>query len=127
MREGSTEIFLTDENADEDHIGVPMILAAAAVHTHLVRKGLRAYASINVRSAECLDTHHFAVLIGAGATTVNAWLAELSIADRQARGLCGDHEPRQVHRQLSQGDQRGPAQDHVQDGHRGHIELSRRL
>jgi glutamate synthase (NADPH/NADH) large chain len=90
VREGSTEIFLTDENADENQIGVPMILAAAAVHTHLVRKGLRAYASINVRSAECLDTHHFAVLIGAGATTVNAWLAELSIADRQARGLCGD-------------------------------------
>ncbi|MDM7965801.1 glutamate synthase large subunit [Blastomonas fulva] len=90
VREGSTEIFLTDESADEDNVGVPMILAAAAVHTHLVRKGLRAYSSINVRSAECLDTHHFAVLIGAGATTVNAWLAELSIADRQARGLCGD-------------------------------------
>ncbi len=90
VREGSTEIFLSDEKADEDQIGVPMILAAAAVHTHLVRKGLRAYASINVRTAECLDTHHFAVLIGAGATTVNAWLAELSIADRQARGLCGD-------------------------------------
>ncbi|WP_439491736.1 glutamate synthase central domain-containing protein, partial [Blastomonas fulva] len=89
VREGSTEIFLTDETANEDQIGVPMILAAAAVHTHLVRKGLRAYSSINVRSAECLDTHHFAVLIGAGATTVNAWLAELSIADRQARGLCG--------------------------------------
>src|SRR3546814_3847942 len=67
-----------------------MILAAAAVHTHLVRKGLRSYASINVRSAECLDTHYYAVLIGVGATTVNAYLAEACIADRHARGLFGD-------------------------------------
>src|SRR3546814_2075730 len=67
-----------------------MILAAAAVHTHLVRKGLRSYASINVRSAECLDTHYYAVLIGVGATTVNAYLAEAAILDRHARGLFGD-------------------------------------
>src|SRR3546814_21145872 len=67
-----------------------MILAAAAVHTHLVRKGLHSYASINVRSAECLDTHYYAVLIGVGATTVNAYLAEACIADRHARGLFGD-------------------------------------
>src|SRR3546814_6752541 len=60
-----------------------MVLAAAAVHTHLVRKGLRSYASINVRSAEVLDTHAFAVLIGVGATTVHAYLAEAAIADRQ--------------------------------------------
>src|SRR3546814_4206068 len=67
-----------------------MVLAAAAVHTHLVRKGLRSYASINVRSAEVLDTHAFAVLIGVGATTVHAYLAEAAIADRQARGLFGE-------------------------------------
>src|SRR3546814_1485539 len=51
VREGHTEIFLTDENVNEDHVGMAMILAAAAVHTHLVHKGLRSYASINVRSA----------------------------------------------------------------------------
>src|SRR3546814_7406942 len=90
VREGHTEIFLTDENVNEDHVGMAMILAAAAVHTHLVRKGLRSYASINVRSAECLDTHYYAVLIGVGATTVNAYLAEACIADRHARGLFGD-------------------------------------
>jgi glutamate synthase (NADPH) large chain len=42
-----------------------------------------------VRSLECLDTHYFAVLIGVGATTVNACLAQEAIADRQARGLLG--------------------------------------
>ncbi|MFD1613164.1 glutamate synthase large subunit [Sphingomonas tabacisoli] len=89
VREGKTELFLTDEGVGPDRIAIQMIIAAAAVHTHLVRKGLRSYASVNVRSAECLDTHYFAVLIGVGATTVNAWLAEASIADRHARGLFG--------------------------------------
>ena len=90
IREGRSELFLTDESVRETRVAIPMILAAAAVHTHLVRKGLRSYASVNVRSAECLDTHYFAVLIGVGATTVNAYLAEASIADRHARGLFGE-------------------------------------
>ena len=90
VREGRTELFLIDERIDEDRVAIPGVLAAAAVHTHLVRRGLRSYASVNVRTAECLDTHYFAVLIGVGATTVNAYLAEAAIADRQARGLFGD-------------------------------------
>jgi glutamate synthase (NADPH/NADH) large chain len=90
VRAGQSELFLSDENIGPDRIGIAMVLAAAAVHTHLVRRGLRSYASINVRSSECLDTHYFAVLIGVGATTVNAYLAEASIADRHARGLFGD-------------------------------------
>ncbi|HEY0622559.1 glutamate synthase large subunit [Sphingomonas sp.] len=90
VRAGATELFLTDEHVGPDRIAIAGVLAAAAVHTHLVRKGLRSYASVNVRSAECLDTHYYAVLIGVGATTVNAYLAEASIADRHARGLFGD-------------------------------------
>lgn len=87
VRSGKSQLFLTDENVSATRAGITMILAAAGVHTHLVRKGLRTYASINVRSAECLDTHYFAVLIGVGATTVNAYLAQEAIADRHARGL----------------------------------------
>ena len=90
VRAGKTEIFLTDEAVGPDRIAIAGVLAAAAVHTHLVRKGLRSYASVNIRTAECLDTHYYAVLIGVGATTVNAYLAEAAIADRHARGLFGD-------------------------------------
>ncbi len=89
VRSGKSQLFLTDENQSATRAGITMILAAAGVHTHLVRKGLRTYASINVRSSECLDTHYFAVLIGIGATTVNAWLTQEAIADRHARGLFG--------------------------------------
>ncbi|PZP13562.1 MAG: glutamate synthase large subunit, partial [Sphingomonas hengshuiensis] len=90
VREGRTDLFLTDEAVGPGRIAIAGVLAAAAVHTHLVRKGLRAYASVNIRTAECLDTHYYAVLIGVGATTVNAYLAEAAIADRHARGLFGD-------------------------------------
>uniref|UniRef100_UPI0025E79FB3 glutamate synthase large subunit n=1 Tax=uncultured Sphingomonas sp. TaxID=158754 RepID=UPI0025E79FB3 len=90
VREGRSELFLTDEHIGEDRVAIPGVLAAAAVHTHLVRRGLRSYASVNVRTAECLDTHYYAVLIGVGATTVNAYLTEAAIVDRQARGLFGD-------------------------------------
>ncbi|PAX07993.1 glutamate synthase large subunit [Sphingomonas lenta] len=90
VREGRSELFLTDENVSEDRVAIAGVLAAAAVHTHLVRRGLRSYASVNVRTAECLDTHYYAVLIGVGATTVNAYLAEAAIADRHQRGLFGD-------------------------------------
>ena len=90
VREGRSELFLTDEAICAEQVGIPGVLAAAAVHTHLVRKGLRSYASVNVRAAECLDTHYYAVLIGVGATTVNAYLSEAAIVDRQARGLFGD-------------------------------------
>src|SRR3546814_3455739 len=90
VRAGRSELFLSDQSIGEDRVGMAMVLAAAAVHTHLVRKGLRSYASINVRSAEVLDTHAFAVLVGVGATTVHAYLAEAAIADRQSRGLFGE-------------------------------------
>ncbi|MFP7569559.1 glutamate synthase large subunit [Marivita sp. S2033] len=87
VRSGAGHLILTDEHCDTDKIAIPMILATSAVHSHLTRKGLRTFCSLNVRSAECIDPHYFAVLIGAGATVVNAYLAEDSLADRINRGL----------------------------------------
>lgn len=90
VREGRGHLFLTDENINADRAPVPMILATGGLHTHLLNEGLRTFTSLNVRSAECLDPHYFAVLIGAGATTVNAYLTQDAIAERQAKGLFGD-------------------------------------
>ncbi|GAA4225777.1 glutamate synthase (NADPH/NADH) large chain [Sagittula marina] len=84
---GAGHLILTDEGTSEDRVAMPMILATSAVHSHLTRKGLRTFCSITVRSAECIDPHYFAVLIGAGATIVNPYLAEDSLADRIKRGL----------------------------------------
>jgi glutamate synthase (NADPH/NADH) large chain len=87
VRSGAGHIDLTDQFSGEGRVAVPMILATSAVHSHLTRKGLRTFCSLNVRSAECVDPHYFAVLIGCGATVVNAYLAEDSLADRIERGL----------------------------------------
>jgi len=90
VRGGATHVILSDQNIDEDHAPIPMILATGGVHSHLIRERLRTFTSINVRTSECLDVHYFAVLIGVGATTVNAYLAQETIADRHRRGLFGD-------------------------------------
>ena len=84
------DLVLTDETMDENRAPIPMILATGAVHSHLMRQNLRTFASINLRSGECLDVHYFAVLIGVGATAVNAYLAQESIAERHRRGLFAD-------------------------------------
>src|SRR3546814_16359790 len=67
-----------------------MILDTGAVHTHLIRQKLRTFVSLNVRPGECLDVHYFAVLIGVGATTVNAYLAQESIAESHRTCLFDD-------------------------------------
>lgn len=87
VRAGRGHIFLSDEGVGPDRLPIPMILATGGVHAHLVKKGLRTFTSINVRSAECLDPHYFAVLVGVGATTVNAYLALDAIAERHGRDL----------------------------------------
>jgi glutamate synthase (NADPH/NADH) large chain len=87
VRGGAVHVILADQGMDRTRTPIPMILAAGAVHTHLVRQQLRTFTSLNVRSGECMDVHYFAVLIGVGATTVNAYLAEESIKDRHRRGL----------------------------------------
>ncbi|MFD2738329.1 glutamate synthase large subunit [Sulfitobacter aestuarii] len=87
VRSGAGHLVLTDQGSGEARVAMPMILATSAVHSHLVRKGLRTFTSLNVRSAECIDAHYFAVLIGCGATVVNAYLAEDSLADRINRSL----------------------------------------
>ncbi len=87
VRSGAGHLVLTDHQSSADRVAMPMILATSAVHSHLTRKGLRTFCSISVRSAECVDPHYFAVLVGCGATVVNAYLAEDSLADRISRGL----------------------------------------
>ncbi len=87
VRSGCEHVMLTDRHVSETRIPIPMILATGAVHSHLVRQQLRTFTSVNVASGECLDVHHFAVLIGVGATTVNAYVAEAAIAERHERGL----------------------------------------
>tara|TARA_B100000579_G_scaffold319828_1_gene269453 strand:+ start:4001 stop:8500 length:4500 start_codon:yes stop_codon:yes gene_type:complete len=89
VRGGTNHLILSDLNISEERATVPMILAAGAVHSHLVKLSLRGYASINIQTAEAMDTHSFAVLIGVGATTINPYLAIDSIKQRFEKKLFG--------------------------------------
>ena len=90
VRGGAVHLILTDKAVGLERAAIPMILATGGVHSHLVQQSLRTYTSLNVQSAECLDVHYFAVLIGVGATTVNAYITQETIADRHRRGLFGE-------------------------------------
>ncbi len=89
VREGSTCLILTDKNISDKKTSIPSILTVGAVHSHLVKQGLRGYCSLNVECSDALDTHSFAVLIGVGATTVNPYLAIDSIYQRFEKKLFG--------------------------------------
>ena len=68
VRVGATHVILTDEAMGRARAAIPMILATGAVHTHLIKQHpCGRFTSLTVRSAECLDVHYFAVLIGVGA------------------------------------------------------------
>ena len=63
VREGSTCLILSDKNISNQKASIPSILTVGAVHSHLVKHGLRGYCSLNVECSDALDTHSFAVLI----------------------------------------------------------------
>ena len=82
VREGITQIVLSDIKISENKLPIPMILSIGAINTHLINLKLRGYVSINVQTGEALDTHSFATMIGVGATTINPYLALDSIHQR---------------------------------------------
>ena len=75
VRQGTTQLILTDINISEEKIAIPMLLCVGAINKYLIEKKLRGYVSINVQTGEALDTHSFATIIGVGATTINPYLA----------------------------------------------------
>ncbi|MEB3189827.1 MAG: glutamate synthase-related protein [Snowella sp.] len=58
---------------------IPPLLAVGAVHHHLIRAGLRLQASLIVDTAQCWSTHHYACLVGYGASAVCPYLALESV------------------------------------------------
>ncbi len=89
VRQGTTQIILTDEKVSESKLPVPMILCVGAVNTHLIKNKLRGYVSINLKTGDALDTHSFATLLGVGATTINPYLAFDSLYQRYEKKLFG--------------------------------------
>ncbi|KAL2952561.1 hypothetical protein AAZX31_19G117500 [Glycine max] len=77
VRNGSQLLILSDrsEALEPTHPAIPILLAVGTVHQHLIQNGLRMSASIIADTAQCFSTHHFACLIGYGASAVCPYLA----------------------------------------------------
>ena len=75
VRAGCNIIILSDRKAGADRIPIPVLLATAAVHHHLIRKGLRTSVGLVVETGEPREVHHFACLAGYGAEAINPYLA----------------------------------------------------
>ncbi|WP_306118733.1 MULTISPECIES: glutamate synthase large subunit [unclassified Roseitalea] len=83
---GYNIIILSDRRVGPDRVAIPALLATAAVHHHLIRKGLRTSVGLVVESGEPREVHHFCCLAGYGAEAINPYLAFDVLADMHARG-----------------------------------------
>lgn len=81
VEDGFEVLILTDRAIDSDHAPMPSLLATAAIHHHLIRKGYRGQVGIIVEAGDVWEVHHFACLIAFGATAINPYLALSSIRD----------------------------------------------
>jgi glutamate synthase (NADPH/NADH) large chain len=86
VEDGFEVLVLQDRAIDSDHAPIPSLLATAAVHHHLIRKGLRGQVGIVVEAGDVWEVHHFACLLGFGATAINPYLALSSIRDMKLTG-----------------------------------------
>jgi glutamate synthase (NADPH) large chain len=86
VEDGFEVLILSDRAIDSDHAPIPTLLATAAVHHHLIRKGTRGQVGIIVESGDVWEVHHFACLIGFGATAINPYLAFATIKDAKQTG-----------------------------------------
>ncbi len=73
--EGRNIVILSDRKVSKDCIAIPALLATAAVHHYLIRKGLRTSVGLVVETGEAREVHHFACLAGYGAEAINPYLA----------------------------------------------------
>ena len=79
-RNGTNILILSDRNADAFRAPIPSLLAVGAIHHHLISTGLRSLTSLVIEAGDVRETHHYATLIGYGASAINAYMAYATLA-----------------------------------------------
>jgi glutamate synthase (NADPH) large chain len=90
VEDGFEVLIISDRAIDSEHAPIPSLLATAAVHHHLIRKGLRGQVGLVIEAGDVWEVHHFACLIGFGATAINPYLALSTINDLNESRKFGD-------------------------------------
>lgn len=86
---GKNIIIISDRNSTEQKAPIPSLLAIGAVHHHLVKKKIRTRAGLVVEAGDIRETHHFATVIGYGASAINPYLALESLLHLNEKGAFG--------------------------------------
>ena len=85
--EGYSLVILSDRGVSEEMAAIPSLLAVSTVHHYLVKRGKRHLAGLILETGEAREVHHFAALIGYGASGVNPYLAFESIIELRNEGF----------------------------------------
>jgi glutamate synthase (ferredoxin) len=93
IRDGVNILILSDRQVSRSQAAIPALLATAGLHHHLIRNKTRTQVALIVESGEPREVHHFALLIGYGATAVNPYLAYETIEEMIEQGLLTDITP----------------------------------
>ena len=80
-RDGANILILSDRGLDENHVAIPSLLAVSALQQYLVQTKKRTSLSVILESGEPREVHHFATLLGYGASAINPYLAQESIQE----------------------------------------------
>jgi glutamate synthase (NADPH/NADH) large chain len=76
IENGCTILILSDRGVDETHLPIPSLLAVSAMHQHLLRTKRRMSCALILETAEPKEVHHFATLLGYGASAINPYLIQ---------------------------------------------------
>jgi glutamate synthase (ferredoxin) len=94
ISEGASLIVLSDRGTSAEMAAIPSLLACSGLHHYLVRKGQRSRAGLLIECGDAREVHHFALLLGYGAGTINPYVAFETLDDLIQLGLLKgiDHE-----------------------------------
>ena len=92
--EGASLIILSDRGVSAEMAPIPSLLACSGLHHHLVRMGQRSRAGLLIECGDAREVHHFALLLGYGAGTINPYVAFETLDDLIRQGMLKgiDHE-----------------------------------
>ena len=87
IKEGANLLILSDRGVGARNAPIPSLLACAGLHHHLVRVGMRTRAGLIVECGDAREVHHFALLLGYGAGSINPYLAFETLDDMLGQGM----------------------------------------
>ncbi|MEQ9426726.1 MAG: glutamate synthase large subunit [Cyclobacteriaceae bacterium] len=92
VRDGANILIVSDRSIDKQKAPIPSLMAAGAVHHHLVNQKLRGKAGIIIESGDAIEVHHFATLVGYGVSAVYPYMAFETIRQLSKNGLIENND-----------------------------------